>query len=220
MTSVLLTGFEPFDGAKINPSWQAVSQAREDFDGAAELHVAELPVEFARCGAALAAALDRTRPDLVIAVGQAGGRAGITLERVAINIDDARIPDNAGDQPVDVPVVADGPAAYFSTLPIKSCVAELHRTGVPASVSQTAGTFTCNHVFYRLMHELAGGRGRRGDGSGPRGGFVHVPFAPEQVPDGTRPSMSVATIAAALQTIVHTSLAVHVDERLPGGATH
>ncbi|APU20064.1 pyroglutamyl-peptidase I [Actinoalloteichus sp. GBA129-24] len=220
MTTVLLTGFEPFDGASVNPSWQAVSQARRDWDGTAELHVAELPVEFARCGPALAAALERSRPDLVVAVGQAGGRPAIALERIAINIDDARIPDNAGDQPVDVPVVADGPAAYFSTLPVKSCVAELRRTGVPASVSQTAGTFTCNHVFYRLMHELAGARGVGDDGPGARGGFVHVPFAPEQVTDGTQPSMPVSVIAAALLTIVRTSLAVRVDTRLPGGATH
>ncbi|AOS62804.1 pyroglutamyl-peptidase I [Actinoalloteichus hymeniacidonis] len=219
MTVVLLTGFEPFDGASTNPSWQAVVQAERRWSGSARLHTAELPVDFERCGPTLVEALDEYRPDLVVAVGQAGGRAGIALERVAVNIDDARIPDNAGNQPVDVPIVEGGPAAYFGTLPVKACVADLREAGIPAAVSQTAGTFTCNHVFYRLMHELTARRGA-GTGPEPRGGFVHIPFAPEQASDGRHPSMAVDVSTAALLRIVDTSLSVTTDRALPGGALH
>ena len=214
MTSILLTGFEPFDGETINPSWQAVLRAQAVCDGPELLHIAEIPVDFDTCDLALAEALERFAPDLVIAVGQAGGRAGISVERVAINVDDARIPDNAGFQPVDLAIVPDGPAAYFSTLPIKACVAALAEAGIPASVSQTAGTYTCNHLFYRLMHGL---HTERPDA---RGGFVHIPFAPEQVAGRDQPSMSGELVTAALLAIVRTSLDVTADIRVAGGALH
>jgi pyroglutamyl-peptidase len=150
---------------------------------------------------------------VVVAVGQAGGRPDVTVERVAINVDDARIPDNAGCSPVDEPVVDGGPAAYFSTLPVKACVAAMTEAGVPASVSQTAGTFVCNHVFYRVVHELVGRPGARG-------GFVHVPFTPEQAAGTRHPSMSLVVAAAGLDAVVRTSLAVEDDLRVAGGATH
>ena len=214
VTSILLTGFEPFDGETVNPSWQAVLRAQALWDGPEDVHIAEIPVDFEACDRALTDALDRFRPDLVIAVGQAGGRPGISVERVAINVDDARIPDNAGFQPVDAPIVPDGPAAYFSTLPIKACVEALTQAGIPASVSQTAGTYTCNHVFYRLMHTL------QADRPDARGGFVHIPYAPEQAAARDQPSMSVEMAALALLAIVRTSLDVAVDTRAPGGALH
>ncbi|MEO6199656.1 MAG: pyroglutamyl-peptidase I [Cryobacterium sp.] len=214
MTSILLTGFEPFDGETINPSWQAVLRAQALWDGPERLHVAEIPVDFEAGDRSLARALARFSPDLVIAVGQAGGRSGISVERVAINVDDARIPDNAGFQPVDAVIVAGGPAAYFSTLPIKSCVAALAEAGIPASVSQTAGTYACNHLFYRLMHSLSA------EHPAARGGFVHVPFAPEQVAGRDQPSMSVDLVTAALLAIMRTSLDVTTDARIPGGALH
>ena len=209
---MLLTGFEPFGGETTNPSWSAVREVERTWAGPERMHVLELPVDFATVDRVLAEALDAIRPDIVICVGQAGGSASIEVERVAINVDDARIPDNAGRQPIDEPVVAGGPAAYFSTLPIKAAVAELTRIGIPAVVSQTAGTYTCNHVFYRLMHTIAAGTAR--------GGFVHVPFAPEQAAGTRHPSMDVATMASAVSAILATTLSTSADERIGGGALH
>src|SRR5262245_17787407 len=145
---------------------------------------------------------------------RAGGRTRVTVERVAINLDDARIPDNNGAEPIDEPVVADGPAAYFATLPVKACVAAVRDAGLPASVSHTAGTFLCNHVFYGLMHLIETGR------PGVRGGFVHVPFLPEQVPGGDQPSMSVQSIAEALTAIVSAAVTTTADLKETGGSLH
>jgi pyroglutamyl-peptidase len=212
-TTVLLTGFEPFDGQTTNPSWSAVQEVRRTWAGADEdIHVLELPVDFASVDEVLTAALETLRPDVVICVGQAGGASAVRLERVAINVDDARIPDNQGRQPVDDPIVAGGPAAYFSTLPIKAAVAELGRLGIPAVVSQTAGTYTCNHVFYRLMHEL-GQSGRE-----VRGGFVHVPFAPDQAVGTEFPSMAVDAMARGVATVLAMSLSTCEDARIVGGS--
>jgi pyroglutamyl-peptidase len=152
------------------------------------------------------------RPALVICVGQAGGRADITPERVAINVDDARIADNAGRQPVDRAISRRGPAAYWSTLPIKAIVAALRERGIPASVSQTAGTFVCNHVFYGLMHELRNQKKIRG-------GFIHVPFLPEQAKAG-QPSLPLATMTAAVSAAMATALTTRRDLRASGGASH
>lgn len=146
----------------------------------------------------------------MVCVGQAGSRAEVTPERVAINILDAPIPDNAGAQPVDEAVVAGGPAAYFTSLPVKAAVAAIRAAGVPSSVSYTAGTFGCNHAFYGLMHLLAT------DFPGVRGGFVHVPFSPEQAADG-RPSLPVEQSATALNALVDTALAMREDLTVRAG---
>ncbi|MEV4077196.1 pyroglutamyl-peptidase I [Nonomuraea fuscirosea] len=214
MTHVLLTGFEPFDGDGVNPSWQAVQRVATTPPDGSSLTTAMLPVVFHDAIARLRAAVEESGADVVICVGQAGGRPGISVERIAINLDDARIPDNKGTQPVDEPVVADGPAAYFSTLPVKACVAAVREAGLPASVSHTAGTFVCNHVFYGLMHLIASGR------PGVRGGFVHVPYLPEQVPDGDKPSMPVDSIAAALTAIVSAAATTTSDLKETGGSLH
>jgi pyroglutamyl-peptidase len=170
---ILLTGFEPFGGESINPSWEIA----RDLDGRQisghAIHSRLLPCIFGASLARLEQYLSEVDPILVLALGQAGGRSELSLERVAINVDDARIADNAGAQPVDEPVVARGPAAYFSTLPIKAMAAGLRAAGFPAGVSQTAGTFVCNHVFYGLQHQL---RGR----PQVRSGFMHIPLLPEQ----------------------------------------
>ncbi|AUX72109.1 pyroglutamyl-peptidase I [Erwinia pyrifoliae] len=213
MKKVLITAFEPFDGERLNPSWEAVSQLHNRLIGNAEIVAKQLPCVFGTSLEVLYATIEAEKPDLVIAVGQAGGRADISIERVAINIDDARIPDNAGAQPVDEPVVAGGPAALFATLPIKALVAGIREAGIPASVSQTAGTFVCNHVMYGLLHLL---RRRK-----TRGGFIHIPYLPEQaVNHPGAPSMSLATIVLALEMAVSIALAVEQDIRLEGGATH
>ncbi|WP_328447826.1 pyroglutamyl-peptidase I [Amycolatopsis sp. NBC_00438] len=212
MARVLMTGFAPFGGESVNPSWQAVSLlgARRD-----DVAAVELPCEFAASLPALRRAIEEHRPELVVCVGQAGGRTEVTPERVAINLVDARIPDNAGARPVDVPVVEDGPAAYFTTLPVKACVAAIRAAGVPASVSHTAGTYVCNQVFYGLMHLLT-------TFPGVRGGFVHVPFSPEQVAASGKvaPSLSVDRIAEALDVLVDTASKLTEDIAVSAGVEH
>ena len=194
MQTVLLTGFEPFDNDLVNPSWEA---ARE-LDG---VQVSEgvqivarcLPCAFATAGEYLAQLISELKPAMVIATGLAPGRSEISIERVAININDARIPDNLGQQPIDTAVVVDGPAAYFSTLPIKAIVKALRDAGFAAAVSQTAGTFVCNQVFYLLQHRLAG--------AGVRSGFIHMPSSPPagqpSLVDGLRLGVSTAWLTQA-----------------------
>ena len=145
---ILLTGFEPFGGEPVNPAWEAVQRVRAP-EGA-ELLRLQVPTVFARAGDLVCAAMERERPDLVLCVGQAAGRAALTPERVAINIMDASIPDNAGAQPREEPVVPGGPAAYFTTLPVKRIAAAIQAAGVPAAVSNSAGTFVCNALLYRV----------------------------------------------------------------------
>lgn len=203
MTRVLLTGFEPFDGETVNPSWLAVESVARNWDGPETVIAVQLPVVF---DDTIDRAIAQHEPDLVISVGQAGGFATINIERVAINVQDARIPDNAGSQPIDEPVVADGPAAHFSSLPIKAVVAALQQAGIPASVSQSAGTYTCNHVFYRLRH------------LGQHGGFVHVPYSTEQLAGRDAVSLPQAVIAEGVRLVVRTALDTTTDLRVTGGA--
>ena len=178
---VLVTGFEPFDGQSLNPSWEVARALHGVVMAGAQVTAVQLPCVFALALPALQQALASHRPDIVLALGQAEGRCDFSVERVAINVQDARIPDNAGAQPIDVPVVAGGPAAYFSSLPIKALVAGLRDAGFPASVSQTAGTFVCNQVFYGLQHALAG--------QGAHSGFMHLPLLPEQAAHWKGPSL-------------------------------
>ena len=210
---VLLTGFEPFGGDTVNPSALAVQALAGRHLHGHHVVSAQLPVAFGAALGAMQQLLGSHRPALVITVGQAGGRAAISLERVAINVDDARIADNSGAQPVDRPVVVGGPDAYFSTLPIKAMRAALLAAGIPAEVSQTAGTFVCNHVFYGLMHELAGNTQL----AGTRGGCIHVPWLPEQ---GT-PALALPQTIDAIALAVRTALAHTGDDlALAAGATH
>ncbi|GAA2336892.1 pyroglutamyl-peptidase I [Streptomyces violaceusniger] len=214
MTRVLLTGFEPFAGSVVNPSWQAVSLVAADPPPGTEVTAVQLACVFGTALEELAAAVAEADPDLVLCVGQAGGRPGVTVERVAINVDDARIPDNAGRRPIDEPVVEGGPAAYFASLPVKACVAAVREAGIPAAVSQTAGTFVCNHVFYGLAHLIATERPAL------RGGFVHLPYAPEQVVDGSEPALPAAMAADALRAIIAAAVSTRTDLRVAEGATH
>jgi pyroglutamyl-peptidase len=212
MPSVLLTGFEPFGGETTNPSWTTVQAVRDAWNTeGVTVHARELPVAFDVVGDALLSAIRETEPDIVICVGQAGGTAQIDVERVAINVDDARIPDNTGFQPIDEPIIAGGPAAYFSSLPIKAAVAAISELGIPAVVSQTAGTYTCNHVFYLLMHTL------EAEHPGVRGGFVHVPFGPDQVVGTNRPSLPIDSMVAAITAVVTATLDTTVDIKVGGG---
>lgn len=200
---VLLTGFDAFGGDALNPSWLAV-RALDGLD-LADHHVvaAQLPTVFGSSLEELRRLVRVHRPSLVMCVGQAGGSPAVSIERVAINVDDACIADNAGAQPVDQPVIQDGPAAYFSSLPIKAMLHALENGGIRAEVSQSAGTFVCNHVFYGLMHLLAGQPGHRRA----RGGFIHVPWLPEQ----GLPSMPLEKIVTALRLATLCALQTRED---------
>ncbi|MCF5140825.1 pyroglutamyl-peptidase I [Pseudomonas sp. PA-6-1D] len=209
MKTLLLMGFEPFDQDSVNPSWEAVRQLDGMLLGEGVQIVARrLPCAFALVEECLAEWITQLRPAMVIATGLGPGRDSISMERVAINVNDARIPDNLGAQPVDTPVVVDGPAAYFSTLPIKAMVKALREAGVPAAVSQTAGTFVCNQVFYLLQHALAG--------TDVRSGFIHVPNLPEQVGTGLA-SMPLVTTLEGLRLAVQVAWNTPVDVVQAGG---
>lgn len=217
MKRILLMGFDPFGGEQSNPSWEVVRR----LDGLLigdnhQIVSARLPCEFTNSLQILEAALRQHHPAIVIGLGQAGGRADISLERIAINIDDARIPDNVGVQPVDVPVVEGGPAAYFTSLPIKAIAQELHLSGIPASISQTAGTFVCNHVFYGLMHLAS-----KADSGIQRAGFIHIPYLPEQaVAHAGAASMPLEMLKTAILKVLESVLKTDKDLRIAGGATH
>lgn len=214
MRTVLITGFEPFDGEAVNPSWEVVSRLDNAIIGGCRVVARQLPCVFGEALIELNAAIDSLSPTLVLSVGQAGGRMDISVERVAINVDDARIPDNRGNQPVDTPIVASGPAAWFSSLPIKAIVSALREAGIPASVSQTAGTFVCNHVMYGLLHKLSGIPEAKG-------GFIHIPYLPQQAAAHPgAPSMAAETVRQGLELAIATALQVENDIQVTGGATH
>lgn len=194
---LLITGFDPFGGETLNPSWEAV-KALPDRIGSVELIKLELPTAFDRSACALTEAVTLHRPQAVLSVGQAGGRSAITVERVAVNLADAGIPDNDGFQPRDLPLVPDGPAAYFSTLPVKAIVEALRAAGIPCQVSYSAGTYVCNSVLYRALHLGATAC------LGLLAGFIHVPFTPLQAaqkPAGT-PSVAPADMVRALEEAI------------------
>ncbi len=208
---VLLTGFAPFEGSARNPSQDVVRMLADDPPPGLLPATAVLPVSYAGALPALRAAIARAAPDVLLAIGLAGGRPHISVERIAINIDDARIPDNDGARRVDSPVIPGGPAAYFATVPIKAITAAIRAAGIPVLVSQSAGTFLCNHVFYHACHIAAASR------PGMRVGFLHLPFLPEQVCDRPEaPSMALATqlagVRAALAALGRTGADLRVAE--------
>jgi pyroglutamyl-peptidase len=209
---VLLTGFEPFGGETVNPSLEVIKWlSAKKFDNI-ELVTKQIPTVFQKSISVLKQAIQEVQPNVVICVGQAGGRSEITVERVAINVDDARIPDNEGNQPIDVPIVPNGPVAYWSSLPIKAIVKNIREAGIPASVSQTAGTFVCNHLFYGLCHLIAT------EFPSIRGGFIHIPFMPEQaIRHAGAPSMSLDHIGQALEIAIYTSVIQKEDVQEVGG---
>ena len=194
---ILATGFTPFGGEQINPSWEAVKRLPERI-GEMTITKREIPTEFDAACAALRAAMDALRPDAVLAVGQYGGANGVRVERVAVNLRDARIADNTGAKPVDEPVVPGAPDAYFATLPTRRIVEKLREEDIPAQLSYSAGTFVCNNLLYCALHESAQ------KFPATRCGFVHVPYLPEQAKDGNAPSMSLALMVRALTAALET----------------
>lgn len=198
MKKVLITGFEPFGGASINPALEAVKKLDGVQLEGGVIVTCEVPVTRYEALDAIMTAIEVHQPSYVITVGQAAGRTGISPERVAINVDDFRIPDNGGNQPIDEPIYEDGPAAYFTTLPIKAITRKLQENGVPCQVSNTAGTFVCNHVFYGIQHYL------RDTDVGH--GFIHIPLLPEQAAATDQPSMSLEVIVEGLRLAAQATL--------------
>ena len=188
MKKLLITGFDPFGGETINPSWEAVQKLAPQI-GNYELKKLQIPTIFGKAFENVASAMEEYAPDAVICVGQAGGRSSITPEVIGINLREAGIPDNAGNQPANEPVVADGPAAYFSTLPVREIVRAVKNEGIPCALSYSAGAFVCNDVLYSLLHHC--------HGSKTLAGFIHVPFLPQQAKENI-PSMPEETIVKAL----------------------
>lgn len=212
---ILVTGFDPFGGEKVNPALEAVKSLPSVIHEA-EIRWVEIPTVFYNSAEVLEAEIVRYQPDVVLCIGQAGGRASLTPERVAINQDDARIPDNQGNQPIDTPIRLDGEAAYFSTLPIKAMVQAIKKVGLPATVSNTAGTFVCNHLMYQTLY-LADKKF-----ANMRAGFMHIPYMTEQVinkPNTASMNLTdiVRGIEAAIGAIVDYK---DKDIKLVGGATH
>lgn len=208
---ILITGFDPFGGEPINPALEAVKKLPATIGGA-EIIKLEIPTVFNKSLEKIEEAIKIHKPDVVVSIGQAGGRFGITPERVAINVDDARIQDNEGNQPVDTRVFADGENAYFTNLPVKAMVAEMVKEGIPAALSNTAGTFVCNHVMYGVLYMIAKRYPHM------KGGFIHVPYIPQQVvAKPNTPSMSVEDIAKGLEICLRTISEVEEDIKVAAG---
>ena len=203
MSRLLITGFEPFGGELVNPSALAAERLAADGFAGWQTDRLVLPVIRYRAAELVIAAISRQMPDAVVLLGQAGGRGRITPERVAINVDDYRRPDNAGNQPVDEPIIADGPAAYFAHLPVKLMAERMRAAGAPAILSNTAGTYLCNHVAYAVLHHIAT------RGLPVRAGFIHVPYLPEQAArhEVETPSLSMETLTHGLRAGIEAALA-------------
>lgn len=212
---LLLTAFDPFGGEPVNPALEAVKLVRDQI-GDVDIVKAEVPTVFGKSIDTVAAAIERECPDAVLCIGQAGGRYELMPERVAINLDDARIKDNEGNQPIDQPVFADGAPAYFATLPIKAMVKRIREAGIPSGVSNTAGTFVCNHLMYGVLYTLDKKY------PGVRGGFMHVPFIPSQVVNrpAPAPSMALADIVRGIEAAVEAIAENRDDIGTAEGATH
>ena len=211
---ILLTAFEPFGGDTVNPAQEAVALIPAEVAGAQIVKV-DVPVVFGKSIETVRQAMARENPDAVLCIGQAGGRIGMTPERVAINVDDGRIPDNEGNQPVDQPVFADGAPAYFATLPVKAMVTAIREAGIPASLSNTAGTYVCNHLMYGVLYHIAKSFPSM------KGGFMHVPFLHEQVMNrpGTA-SLSKADIVRGIEAALEAIVRNGTDTRVAMGETH
>lgn len=208
---VLISGFDPFGGEKINPALEAVKLLPDVIAGAEVIKV-EIPTVFNKSVEKLEEYIEIHKPNIVICVGQAGGRFGICPERVAINMDDARIPDNEKNQPIDIEIKEDGAPAYFSNLPIKAMVKHMNDNGIPATVSNTAGTFVCNHTMYGVLY-LADKKY-----PGMKGGFIHVPYIPAQVTaKPNTPSMSISDISKGLELSIEAAVQNDTDIKTVGG---
>ena len=206
LMKLLLTAFDPFGGERINPALESVKKVADKI-GNVDIFKLEVPTVFLKSIAAVKAEMDRLRPDVVLCIGQAGGRFEVTPERVAINMDDARIPDNEGNQPLSAAIFEDGDPAYFASLPIKAIAKAIRDIGLPSSVSNTAGTFVCNHLMYGVLYHIHRSYPNM------KGGFIHVPYIPEQVVDNhpSTPYMALADITRAIEAAIGAIAAAQQD---------
>ena len=212
--SVLVTGFMPFGGETTNPSWDIVKALPETLS-AYRIDKLRVPTEFGRAIDVATRAIDKLKPDIVLSFGQAGGRSRMGVERVAINIDDARIADNAGRQVLDQPIRTNAPAAYFCTVPIKAMVAAMAKAQVPTEVSNSAGTFVCNHLIYGVLHHIAS------KGYSMRAGFIHVPYLESQIVErADTASMSLPTMVEGAKAAIMAAIKYRADLKLVGGSHH
>lgn len=210
MKTLLITGFEPFGGEKVNPALEAIKKLEGYPIEGAKIVTCSVPVVHQKSVNTVIDAIESYKPDFVMTVGQAAGRAAITPERVAINIDDYRIPDNEGNQVIDEPVAANAPDAYFSTLPIKAMVKAIQDKGIPAQISNTAGTYVCNHLFYGVQHYLRNSHIKHG--------FVHIPLMSGQSIDGSKPTLSLDLIVEGLAMAAQAIVKNDIDISYGGGA--
>ena len=211
---VLITGFDPFGGETMNPAWEAVKLLKDEIGGAQIIKL-QIPTVVGKSIQKIHEKMQEIHPDIVISVGQAGGRFGVTPERVAINVTDARIPDNEGNQPIHVPIFEDGDTAYFSNLPVQAMVQAIKHAGYPSVLSNSAGTYICNHVMYGILYYI------QKEFPGVRGGFIHAPYATAQVVDKPQtPSMSLTDIAASLEAAVEAAVSCEKDITAVGGEIH
>jgi len=209
---VLVTGFDSFGGETMNPSWEICNRLPREIAGM-RVETCRVPCEFRRAIEVVAEAIERHRPSLVLSLGLAGGRSRLGVERVAINIDDARIPDNSGAQPVDEAIASNGPPAYFATVPVKAMARAIRAAGIPAEVSNSAGTYVCNHVMYGVLHFLAA------SGTKARAGFIHVPYAESQVLDKRdMPAMSIESMTNGIRAAVAAAIENRHDIGVTEGA--
>ena len=210
--TVLVTGFTPFAGEDTNPSWEIVKELPDSIAGYC-IEKLKVPTEFGKAIDVAAKAIDKIQPKVVLCFGQAGGRSRMSVERVAINVDDARIADNAGKQLIDEPIRRNAPAAYFCTVPVKAMVANMVRAGAPTEVSNSAGTFVCNHLIYGVLHHIAS------QGYAIRAGFVHVPYMEAQILErADTAAMSLATMIDGAKAAIIAAVRNKTDLKIVGGA--
>ena len=208
---ILVTGFDPFGGEPINPAIESVKRLPDNIAGA-EIIKLEIPTVRKKSLEKIEEAINEHNPDVILSIGQAGGRFDISIERVGINLDDFRIPDNEGNQTIDEPIFPDGENAYFVKLPVKAMVQNVQENNIPASVSYTAGTFVCNHVLYGVLYLI------EKKYNGKKSGFIHIPFLPEQVVDKRNtPSMELNTIVKGLTAAIEAIVKNDEDIKEVGG---
>lgn len=208
---ILVTGFDPFGGEKINPAFEVIKKLRDNIEGA-EVVKLQIPTAFYSSTNKIVEKINEVEPDVVLMIGQAGGRFDITVERVGINVDDARIPDNENQQPVDKPIDVEGLPAHLATIPIKAIVQEIKAKNIPASVSNTAGTYVCNHVMYGVLNYIYKNK------LNIKGGFIHIPFLLEQVvTKPNTPAMSLETMVEAIESAVEAIVKNDKDINITGG---
>lgn len=215
MSKILVTGFDPFGGEPVNPAFEAVKLLPDEIAGATVVKL-EIPTVFTRSATVVEEAMVREQPDYVLCIGQAGGRSALTVEKMAINLAEARIPDNDGEQPFDMPLREDGGTAYFATLPVKAMVKNINDHGIPAFMSYTAGTYVCNSIMYNVLYLIDH------KFPGVKGGFIHVPYATAQgvgKPNGT-PTMEIATMARGIEAAIEAAVSTETDATDIMGATH